>query len=205
MDTLKEFLDSSSIAGLTQVANNKGLVRLFWTIVVILGFAVSGLLIQMSFMSWAESPVRTTIETVPIKELTFPKVTVCPPKNTYTNLNYDLMRAKNMTIGKETREELSNFAMTVLQDYLQENFMANLSKIQEKDRYYNWYHGISLIEIPRNGYQGLFVFKIYTWARSGKISTEHFGDVFDPVKVDRNIRYQVREGVNKKKKWENSH
>ena len=143
MDILREFLDSSSIAGLTQVANNKGIIRLFWTIVVILGFAVSGLLIQMSFMSWAESPVRTTIETVPIKELTFPKVTVCPPKNTYTNLNYDLMRAKNMTINNETREELSNFAMAVLQDYLQENFMANLSKIQERDRFYNWYHAVS--------------------------------------------------------------
>ena len=191
MEEFRQFLETTSIAGLTHVSTNKGAVRLFWICVVVSGFIGSGILIRMSFSSWAESPVTTTLETVPIKDLTFPRVTVCPPKDSYTDLNYDLERAKSMTIEKGIREELSLYAMSVLQDYLHADFMANLSKIDESDRFYNWYYGVSLMEFPRRGYQDIN-YNIHTWARSGNISTQYFGDEFDPAKVERNIRYQVR-------------
>merc|ERR1711963_1098999 len=87
----QNFLETSTIHGLGHIASKKNLARVFWITVVGVGFSVAGSLIYHSFNAWDENPVRTTIETRPIDEIIrFPKVTVCPPKNTYTNLNYDL-------------------------------------------------------------------------------------------------------------------
>ena len=98
MDKIRNFLESSTIHGLSYISTTKRFVRVFWVIVVILGFTGAGVMIYQSFQDWDESPVKTTVETFPITELTFPKVTVCPPKNTYTDLNYDLMLTENMTL-----------------------------------------------------------------------------------------------------------
>ena len=51
-------------------------LRLFWSFVVITGFLGASLLIKESFDSWSEIPVMTNIETVPITDIEFPKVTV---------------------------------------------------------------------------------------------------------------------------------
>ena len=88
MEHIKNFLESSTIHGLTYIsAANWKILKAFWVLVVISGFTGAGVIIHQSFQSWDESPVKTTIETHPIAEITFPKVTVCPPKNTYTDLN----------------------------------------------------------------------------------------------------------------------
>ena len=102
MECVTTFLESSTIHGLAYIASGRKYVRLFWTLVVVSGFTGAGILINASFQSWADSPVKTTIETQPISEITFPKVTVCPPKNTYTDLNYDLLMAENMTLDDDT-------------------------------------------------------------------------------------------------------
>ena len=95
MDNIKNFLESTTIHGLNYISTTRKLVRLFWIIVVIGGFTGAGILIHTAFQSWADSPVKTTEETLPITDIIFPKVTVCPPKNTYTDLNYDLMMTEN--------------------------------------------------------------------------------------------------------------
>ena len=111
MEEIKNFLESSSINGLTHISVTKKHVRLFWILVVILGFTGASIIIYQSFQSWEMSPVKTTIETQPIREITFPKVTVCPPKNTYTDLNYDLMMTENMSLNNDTRNMLANYAL----------------------------------------------------------------------------------------------
>ena len=93
MEELKQFLESTSIHGLYFISQAKTYVRLFWTIVVLVGFTVALFLIYESFYNWDQSPISTTIETLPITEVTFPKVTVCPEKNSFTSLNYDIMEA----------------------------------------------------------------------------------------------------------------
>ena len=105
MNNFKDFLESSSIGGLNHIAINRKYVRVFWILVVLTGFIGAGVMIYESFQSWDESPIKTTIETHPIPEITFPKMTVCPPKNTNTDLNYDLMMTENMTLDNETRNE----------------------------------------------------------------------------------------------------
>ena len=111
MENIRNFLESSSINGLNHISATRKQVRLFWISVVILGFTGAGVIIYQSFRAWDESPIKTTIETRPIREITFPKVTVCPPKNTYTEFNYDLMMTSNMTFDNDNREKLANFAI----------------------------------------------------------------------------------------------
>merc|ERR1712197_24557 len=139
MENIRNFLESSTIHGLTYISTTRKYVRLSWVLIVTAGFSGAGYLIYQSFQSWAESPVKTTIETLPITEITFPKVTVCPPKNTYTDLNYDLMMAENMTLDNDTRKELENYVVEMLYDKLHDIFMKNMNKLEERDRYYNWY------------------------------------------------------------------
>ena len=98
MEGVRTFLESSTIHGLTYISTSRRYAKLFWILVSITGFVGASLLIKESFDSWSESPVKTTIETLPIAEIKLPKVTVCPPKNTFTDLNYDLMMTENMTL-----------------------------------------------------------------------------------------------------------
>ena len=148
MNTLGSFLESSSIHGLSYISTSKKFFKLFWICIVFTGFSTAGLLINQAFQSWADSPVSTAIETRPISELTFPKVTVCPPKNTFTDLNHELMMAENITIDEEDRKKLLYFAMDLLQDQLYEEFMFNLSIVHEDNRYSNWYNGYTDIALP---------------------------------------------------------
>merc|ERR1711923_207682 len=101
MEDVKTYFESSTIHGLNYIQIGKKYIRLFWVLVVIGGFTGAGVMIYNSFQSWADSPIKTTIETLPITEIIFPKVTVCPPKNSYTDLNYDLMMTENMTLDNE--------------------------------------------------------------------------------------------------------
>ena len=155
MEGVRTFLESSTIHGLGYISTTKKLVRLLWILIVISGFTGAGILIYQSFQDWSDNPVTTTIETLPINKMTFPKVTVCPPKNTYTDLNYDIMMAENMTLDNDTRDELTNYALDLLNFDMYETVMTNLSKIEDNDRYYNWYHGITKMSLPSFDDQGV--------------------------------------------------
>ena len=137
MEGIKTYLESSTIHGFLHISNTRRFVRFFWILVVISGFIGAFTMIYQSFNSWTDSPIKTTIETKPITEITFPKVTVCPPKNTYTDLNYDLMMTENMTLDNDTRQELAKFGVEMLYDHLYDNIMRNMSKLEENDKYYN--------------------------------------------------------------------
>ena len=195
MENVTKFLESSTIHGLAHIATGRKYVRLFWTLVVIFGFTGAGILIHSSFQSWDESPVKTTIETLPIKEITFPKVTVCPPKNTYTDLNYDLMMTENMTMDNDTRQKLAHYAEELLYDHLYKDIMRNMSKLEESDRYYNWYKGYTEIKLPYYSSYRYGVnynnYDVYTAASSGSISTQYFGEEFDADKVETGLYYSV--------------
>ena len=100
METAKQFLELSSIHGLYYLATTRKWVRLCWTLIVFGGFLVVGYLILETFDSWSKSPASTSIESLPISELRFPTITVCPPKNSFLNLNYDIMKSDQMNIEK---------------------------------------------------------------------------------------------------------
>ena len=76
MDSMQNFLETSTVHGLTHISAARKYARLFWIIVVIAGFIGAGVLIYQSFEDWIDNPITTTIETLPMTEITFPKVTV---------------------------------------------------------------------------------------------------------------------------------
>ena len=192
MEGARSFLESSTIHGLVYISTTKNkFVKICWILVVIGGFTGAGVMIYNSFKSWADSPVKTTIETLPITEITFPKVTVCPPKNTYTDLNYDLMMTENMTLDYDTRNELANYAMNMfIDDYVYDKVIRNMSKLEENNRYYHWYHGYTKITNAYYDSYGVNL-AVATATSSGSVSTQQFGKEFDAAKVEAHSSYIV--------------
>ena len=74
MNTFKEFLENSTIHGLFFIGTTSGIRKIAWMTAVIAGFIGAAVLIQMSFKSWAESPITTTVETHSLDKITLPKV-----------------------------------------------------------------------------------------------------------------------------------
>ena len=111
MENFSNFLESSTIHGLAYIATGRKYIRLFWVLVVIGGFTGAGYMIYQSFDSWAESPIKTTIETLPISDVSFPKVALCPPKKTYLDLNYHFLTVGTITLQTyEIYDLLNNLA-----------------------------------------------------------------------------------------------
>ena len=136
MEGVRTFLESSTIHGLTYISTTTKNVRLFWIIVVVAGFSGAVFLINESFKSWSESPIKTTVETLPISMLKLPKVTVCPPRNTFTDLNYDLMQAEDSPLTEEKRDIMFNYVLALLE----KNEFKNILLVED-DRFFNLYHG----------------------------------------------------------------
>ena len=191
METVNSFLGASSIHGVSHIATSRKSFKLFWIFVVFSGFLMAGVLIQQAFKSWNENPITTTIETVPISEMTLPNITVCPPKNTFTDLNYELKITENMTIDNDTREELFNLAMDLLLNAHFLEVMKNQSVLQVEKRYFNWYHGYTEIERATHSYGQLHFF-LTTTATTGTISTPDFGKKFNSSKIDPSVRLNVQ-------------
>ena len=183
MEGIKNFLESSTIHGLTYISSTKKYARAFWMLVVISGFSLAGYLIYESFQSWEESPVKTTIETLPIIGIKFPKVTVCPKKNTFTDLNYDLMMAEDANFD---HNEAHQFINDVIDEHV---FMDEWNKLYEENRYSNWYHGFTKINPPYEDFVGRQRFKISTYALSGTIYSNMFGQQFDQDIIGKNKIY----------------
>ena len=191
MDGVREFLESSTIHGFTYLAKSSRLVRMFWVGVVFTGFSVAGVLIQQAFSSWASSPISTTIETLPISDLDFPNVTVCPPRNSFTSLNPDLLMARNIIFETEKRRELSDFVSTAALDITYQAYRKEYEEYLEGEgKYRNWYRGISKMEII----YGIDDFKTYyfmTTAPAGSFSTPDFGEPFNTNLFDCRLKTQV--------------
>ena len=78
----KEYAASTSAHGLVYLAEDgrSFLERFFWLIVVVLALAFSYWQTSTLYKQWNDNPIITTLETVslPIKEIEFPAVTICP-------------------------------------------------------------------------------------------------------------------------------
>ena len=146
MEEFQNYLESSTVHGLFYIGTTRRLVKLFWIFVVLTGFIGAGILIQQSFQSWKDSPVKTTIETRPISEVTLPKIAVCPAKNTYTNLNYDFMKMKeNVSIPSDLTHIADDLRENFIRHFQNDDYQKQLKKIeetfQEENRFRNWYTG----------------------------------------------------------------
>ena len=141
MELIKEFLQSSTIHGLVYIATTNHLTRLFWLTTVLVGFTVAAVMIQQSFANWEENPVATTLESHPLSQLSFPKVTVCPPSDTFTTLNLDIEMMENKALQDQNniRETLkSHLPLALFDSDFEENF-SFFSKVTNVSE--GWYLG----------------------------------------------------------------
>ena len=63
MEHIKEYFESSTVHGFSYISNTRKYVRSLWILIVIGGFIGAFVLIHESFDSWADNPVKTTLET----------------------------------------------------------------------------------------------------------------------------------------------
>ena len=189
-ESVKQFLEFSTIHGLVYISTNRRLVRLLWLCVVIAGFICSGVMIQQSISSWANNPISTTIETHPISDLDFPNVTVCPARNTFTNLNPDLVMARKVEFDHEKRRELSEHVMDAI---MNTNFNAKHLEFSEfkEEKFINWYLGITRIDFPYIDSEGDKNFHLKTTSLNGSFSTAYFKQPFDDNKFQRALQSEV--------------
>ena len=192
MEEIKEFLESSSINGLALISSTRRFVRLFWILVVLGGFTGAIYMILESIENWRKNPISTTFNTKPINELTFPNVTVCPPKGLYLNLNNDIRKSEKLTINKDLRNKLRDYSVQVIQNEFYQEFME--IQLEDPDRFYNWYHGYTRMDYSYSdpALDGAIYHVIRTTATSGNISTPYFGEKFNAEKYERIMRADIR-------------
>ena len=161
-------------------------VRLSWIGIVLAGFGFSGYLINNLLDNWNQNPVETTISTYPIEKVTFPKIIVCPPKHTYTNLNFDIVHTNNASLSGEQIEDLKTLIDEKIEQAGYENIMLQVNNTGEQNQFYNWYTGLSKIEIPYFSYpHGVRTHRIkqHTYAREGIFRSPYFGEKFQKDKM----------------------
>ena len=114
------------------------------------------------------------------------KVTVCPPKNTLTNMNYDIEMLGNKSVNEEARNELNKFIIDEIHDPYFESIMKNLNAFYEENRFYNWYHGFTKIECPYKTFlkinrmkTSVIKMKTDTTTPFGTVSTPYYGNKYN--------------------------
>ena len=65
------------------------------------------------------------------------------------------------------------------------------NKIHEEDRFYNWYHGYTKIELYTSYKDNGLNINIQTTATSGVVATQHYGEQFWPEVLERKLRCSV--------------
>ena len=149
MGTVKEFLEYSTIHGLVFISTSYSRpVRLFWLAVVTAGFTGSIVLIARNLTAWQQSPISTTIDTAPIKDVKFPSVIVCPPPATFTGLHLDLEMTRNIKLDNVTLNTLLDFIPNAVFDASFETKYEKFLSFTEENRFMNWYLGYSSIGFP---------------------------------------------------------
>ena len=151
------------------------MAKAFWLMIVCLGFLGAGFLISKSYSDWQLSPIATSISTHSLKDLEFPSVAVCPPENSNTALNYDLLKAANYSFSKDDRERLKeaiwdSFIAEDHRSFADEMVAAAAANPGSLKQVYD---GFQSIPTPYNhGYE------IVVWNSSGTISSAWYSEEY---------------------------
>ena len=169
MSVLREFLESSTIHGLSYISKSESKIsKLCWFVSVFSGFCIAGYLINNAYVGWEESPVATGISTHPISKLTFPEITVCPPHGSNTILNYDLIKANKLS--KENQRTLETLAKDLFLRGPHVTYGKTAVQLMGRENLMNCYQGIQRLDFPDRG-----SYTVDTTAVRGNLSTVMMG------------------------------
>ena len=113
VDTTKQYSSATTIHGISYLAGDDvfGVERLLWTIVVLFAIVLTTYQVFTLYNDWQDQPVITTLDTaaLPIEEIEFPAVTICPQGSRQQMLESVLFRQlKRYIEGKEGNVNATN-------------------------------------------------------------------------------------------------
>ena len=177
MECIKEFLDTSTIHGLSHISTSKSLVvKLAWACMVIASFTVAAILIHNAFTSWEKSPVITSSGTLHISNVKFPKVTVCPPKDTNTGLNHVFEKSRyTADLLPPQMGDLEGYSIILAQDEYHLEYVEEMFSFTNIENIRNYYKGVTKFTLPYYE-SSKHTYFVFTSATEGFISTPWFGE-----------------------------
>ena len=132
MDVLREFLETSTIHGLSYISTSRSKVaKAIWFLCVLFSLSAAFFLIWKATAEQEEDPFSTTIAIRPIKELDFPVVSICPPKDTNTALNHGLQKAGESWTEKQ-KDHLKRAAMKIFIEDPFVDFASGMAAVANK-------------------------------------------------------------------------
>ena len=135
--------------------------------------------INNSYTNWEASPIATSISTHPISELDFPTITVCPPEGSNTALNYDLVRARNITLTEKDRDSLLTRTTQILIDKPSEEFVHVARSLLSEENILDIFESTptSIYPMVNNHFNhNTPSYEIWTSKLNGSYKTPWFGD-----------------------------
>ena len=105
MRTIREYTSASVIHGVSYINPDGRMIaeKIIWTILVASAFAFAAYEVQSLYKNWQESPVLTVLDTVtlPIEEIDFPAITICPQGSSKDIMNAALFEQfKNFILNR---------------------------------------------------------------------------------------------------------
>ena len=105
-ETTKDYSSATTIHGITYLTDDgtSAVERLLWLVVVILAILLATYQVVKLYKEWQDDPVITTLDTValPIEEIDFPAVTICPQGSRQEIVDLVLFRQLTEYIERST-------------------------------------------------------------------------------------------------------
>ena len=153
------------------LTHQTNLGKCLWLLTVSVGFFAAGYFIHDAYPESLTQPVSSSTSTHPIGEFDFPLVTVVPPKDSYTALNYDLMTADNDSLTEENREILKTNATAIFVEQDYSEFLKEFLSISNAKQVYYGFQKIIKLSFE----SGL---EMVVWNNSGSVQTPWFGESY---------------------------
>ena len=106
LDTTQEYASITTIHGFSYILDQLHSIpaRVIWMIIVIIAGLLTTLQMSSLYRQWKDDPVITTLDTVamPIKDIEFPAVTICPQGSVKEILDNVLFKQMKEYIRKKT-------------------------------------------------------------------------------------------------------
>lgn len=171
--SVQEFLESSTIHGLLHISTAKSkTTRALWVAIVVACFVCAAWMITDSYKDWQESPVSTTITTHPIKDLQFPAVTVCPPREIKTIINHLFRKVKDANFTDNERKHLKGISKKVFIEIPNEKHATHMTNLLNDETIRSIAYGEA--KMPELDDQGLIT--MTSSELEGSFQTPGFGD-----------------------------
>ena len=103
-----------------------------------------------------------------------------------------LQLLSDLVVGKDKKNKMIVEAVHQVHESHFKEVLANMSKLEEENRFYNWYLGYTRVAWPYWDEDYGLDYYISTSATTGSVKTQHFGDGYDPDKIERKLRYYIK-------------